>query len=216
MKIFVNKIHCPVTVLGYGRRIGIWFQGCGIHCAGCLSRDTWQQTQEYETTVEEVLSICDSMSVDGIDGITITGGERFDQPDALGALLHGLVEMRGRRGDSLDLLVYSGRPLRLLLREFESVLSFVDAIIAEPFIAAQAPGMRWRGSANQTITRLTELGERRYGATAPCALRTDGFQLAVDNNVVWLIGIPGPGDMQEIERAAERRGLKLGEASWHA
>ena len=41
MKIAINKAHFPVTVLGPGRRIGIWLQGCSIHCKGCVSQDTW-------------------------------------------------------------------------------------------------------------------------------------------------------------------------------
>ena len=41
MLIAINKAHYPVTVLGPGQRIGIWFQGCRIHCPGCVSQDTW-------------------------------------------------------------------------------------------------------------------------------------------------------------------------------
>ncbi len=39
--IELNKAHWPVTVLGPGRRIGLWVQGCSIHCPGCVSQDTW-------------------------------------------------------------------------------------------------------------------------------------------------------------------------------
>ncbi len=42
MNILLNKAHFPVTVLGPGRRIGIWLQGCSIGCAGCISQDTWE------------------------------------------------------------------------------------------------------------------------------------------------------------------------------
>ncbi|HSV19446.1 MAG TPA: 4Fe-4S cluster-binding domain-containing protein, partial [Casimicrobiaceae bacterium] len=39
--IELNKAHWPVTVLGPGKRIGLWLQGCSIHCPGCVSQDTW-------------------------------------------------------------------------------------------------------------------------------------------------------------------------------
>jgi anaerobic ribonucleoside-triphosphate reductase activating protein len=39
MKIAVSKAHYPVTVLGPGKRIGIWL-GCRIQCKGCVSQDT--------------------------------------------------------------------------------------------------------------------------------------------------------------------------------
>ena len=40
MLIAINKAHYPVTVLGSGQRIGIWFRGCRLHCPGCVSQDT--------------------------------------------------------------------------------------------------------------------------------------------------------------------------------
>ncbi len=39
MNILLNKAHFPVTVLGPGRRIGLWLQGCTIRCRGCVSQD---------------------------------------------------------------------------------------------------------------------------------------------------------------------------------
>ena len=42
MNILVNKAHYPVSVLGHGKRIGIWLQGCSIRCRSCCSLDTWE------------------------------------------------------------------------------------------------------------------------------------------------------------------------------
>lgn len=42
MRMILSRLHFPVTTLGPGRRIGVWFQGCSIRCAGCISRDTWE------------------------------------------------------------------------------------------------------------------------------------------------------------------------------
>ncbi|WP_461325238.1 4Fe-4S cluster-binding domain-containing protein [Bradyrhizobium diazoefficiens] len=43
IRISVSRIHFPVTTLGPGRRLGIWFQGCSIRCPGCISMDTWME-----------------------------------------------------------------------------------------------------------------------------------------------------------------------------
>jgi anaerobic ribonucleoside-triphosphate reductase activating protein len=58
MKIAINKAHFPVTVLGPGRRIGIWTQGCRIHCKGCVSQDTWAADPGRETTVARLITWC--------------------------------------------------------------------------------------------------------------------------------------------------------------
>src|SRR5260370_30553154 len=86
--IALSRIHFPVTTLGPGRRIGIWFQGCSIRCPGCISMDTWAQDRGI-TTIDEVINAI-AQWIPAADGITISGGEPFDQPVALIELLNKL------------------------------------------------------------------------------------------------------------------------------
>ena len=83
--IALSRIHFPVTTLGPGRRIGIWFQGCSIRCPGCISMDTWAPGRGITTIDEVVNAVAQWLPV--ADGITISGGEPFDQPIALLDLL---------------------------------------------------------------------------------------------------------------------------------
>lgn len=53
MEIAINKIHFPVSTLGFGQRLGIWFQGCSIRCPGCISRDTWEGGESYLTNLDQ-------------------------------------------------------------------------------------------------------------------------------------------------------------------
>src|SRR5688572_31286206 len=103
MTISLSRVHFPITTLGFGRRIGVWFQGCSIQCPGCVSHDTWAFGRG-QTTVDLV---CDTLAanLNQADGVTISGGEPFDQPAALEALLRWL---RGRFAG--DVLVFSGYP----------------------------------------------------------------------------------------------------------
>ena len=67
--ISVNKAHFPVTVLGPGRRIGLWLQGCNIGCKGCLSRDTWAREPGKDMAVDALLAWCEETSGGVLDGV---------------------------------------------------------------------------------------------------------------------------------------------------
>ncbi|MFN8753673.1 MAG: 4Fe-4S cluster-binding domain-containing protein, partial [Betaproteobacteria bacterium] len=117
ISIALNKAHFPVTVLGPGRRIGLWTQGCSIGCKGCISQDTWDQDESRRVPVDTLVAWCRSACNDQLDGITISGGEPFDQPEALRALLEALWAWRAELSEPFDILCYSGHPLRRLERQ---------------------------------------------------------------------------------------------------
>jgi anaerobic ribonucleoside-triphosphate reductase activating protein len=217
MKLSLSRVHYPVTTLGPGRRIGIWLQGCTIGCAGCISRDTWSSEGGVQTSVEAVLEWIEQAVPSGFDGVTISGGEPFQQPEALAALLDGLHELRGG-AEGFDLLAYSGYAWRLLSRRYRAVLSRLDAVIPGPFIASESGQALWRGSRNQQIVALSPLGRSRYGEAALSAQAAGppAVQIAVEADEVFYVGIPRPGDMDRIAQAAARRGVQLGGASWLA
>ena len=80
-ELALSRIHFPVTMLGPGMRIGIWFQGCSIRCSGCISLDTWASERGI-TSVEAVFQTMQPF-LPHADGLTVSGGEPFDQPLAL-------------------------------------------------------------------------------------------------------------------------------------
>ncbi len=102
MNLHLSRWHFPVTSLGPGRRIGIWFQGCTIHCPGCVSVDTWPLNRGLTSVHELIQSLEPYLSE--AEGITISGGEPFLQMEALEDLLRQLRQYR----TGSDILVYSG------------------------------------------------------------------------------------------------------------
>lgn len=216
MKIAVNKAHFPVTVLGPGRRIGIWVQGCRIHCKGCVSQDTWNPDPGREMTVARLLAWCRKTSGGAFDGVTISGGEPFDQPKALSALLDGLIRWRADGGPDFDILCYSGYPLATLQKRHPALLTRLDAIIPEPFVEALPLAHVWRGSANQSLVPLSERGRARYAPFADAAADTFGkrIQAGVDGQRIWFVGIPARGDMAALEAICAERGIEFSKVSW--
>ncbi len=218
MKIGINKAHFPVTVLGPGRRIGIWLQGCSIRCKGCVSQDTWERDPGREMSVAQLMSWCRRVAGTDFFGVTISGGEPFDQPKALGALLDALDQWRESAGLDFDILCYSGYPLATLEKRHSRLLQKLDALIPEPYVDALPLTHRWRGSANQSLVTLSGRGRARYAGfvDAPADASTKCLQTMVDGDRVWYVGIPGRGDMPALEAACAERGVRFDDVSWRS
>jgi anaerobic ribonucleoside-triphosphate reductase activating protein len=216
VKIAINKAHFPVTVLGPGRRIGIWLQGCSIRCKGCVSQDTWASDSGREMTVARLLSWCKECSANELDGITISGGEPFDQPKALNALLEALDQWRISRQLDFDILCYSGYPQATLEKRHARILTKLDALIPEPYADALPLTHLWRGSANQKLLPLSPRGEARYRPFVDTAAEAFGkrIQMQLDGDRLWSIGIPARGDMEALEKRAQENGIRFSEVSW--
>ncbi|MCB1765319.1 MAG: radical SAM protein [Candidatus Competibacteraceae bacterium] len=212
--IALNKAHYPVTALGPGRRIGLWLQGCTLACPGCVSQDTWTFTADQELPLPLLMAWCQEMAQNGLEGITLSGGEPFAQPAALRTLLQALHDWREDAGLNFDILCYSGLPWSRLQKEFAPILILLDALIPEPFQAHQPTRLIWRGSANQPLIPLSPRGEERYAPYRSFEVERRPFQIVVDAERMWGIGIPGPGDLARLEQHCAERGVQLGDVSW--
>lgn len=210
-RLLLNKAHYPVTTLGPGTRAGIWTQGCTLACEGCLSRDTWPADPATAMEVEALLGWLGSLP-DPLDGVTISGGEPLEQPEALRVLLAGIHQWRRERSQDIDILVYTGYSPRWVLAHPESV-QYCDAVIAGRYVDRLNTGTRWRGSDNQRILMQTALGHRRY-ATVDTTTEEQTFQISLDGDHIWCIGIPRRGDLDVVTERLAAAGIGLGEASW--
>ncbi|MCE2899162.1 MAG: 4Fe-4S single cluster domain-containing protein [Betaproteobacteria bacterium] len=214
ISIALNKAHFPVTVLGPGRRIGLWTQGCSIGCKGCISQDTWDQDESRRVPVDTLVAWCRSACNDQLDGITISGGEPFDQPEALRALLEALWAWRAELSEPFDILCYSGHPLRRLERQHGDILAQLDALVPEPFVQSLPLGGLWRGSSNQPLVPISPLGQARYGPHLHAPAAAKRLQVSVEPDRIWYIGIPDRDDMARVERTCAERGLVFMRRSW--
>ena len=197
---YLSRVHFPVTTLGPGHRLCIWFQGCSIRCPGCVSMDTWA-TGRHETTVDALLQSITPWLMQA-DGITISGGEPFDQPDALRELLVGL-----RARSATDVLVYSGHALEHL--DLEHFDGLIDALISDPFRIGQPQTLTLRGSDNQRLTCFTPLGHARFGRLKhklASGERTLDIMFDDPDGQVFLAGIPERGDLRRLAALLEGQG----------
>jgi len=192
--IAFSRAHFPISTLGPGSRLGLWLQGCSIRCEGCISMDTWSFNRGL-TTVEAVLDIIiPALCI--ADGVTISGGEPFDQPEALRALLKGI-----RAVHSGDVLAFSGHSFETLQPSLAAFDGLIDALVADPFRRDGPQTLALRGSDNQRLIPLTPLGEERFRSfDRPLLPKDRAFDIMFDDNSgdVFLAGIPRPGDMNRL------------------
>lgn len=208
--IALSRLHFPVTTLGPGQRLGIWLQGCSIRCAGCISADTWAADQGLTTTDSVIEALRPWLAA--AEGITISGGEPFDQPEALSVLLQ---ELRGLT--QVDVLVYSGYPFNALTEWLQRNPSLIDVLITEPYDATAEQTLPLRGSDNQRIHFLSKLGRQRFSSFERPLRSTDrrlDVMFAHDGSV-WLAGIPGKDDFHRLRQMLKAAGHTAGFSDSH-
>ncbi|KQQ36537.1 radical SAM protein [Rhizobium sp. Leaf306] len=191
--ISLSRIHFPVTTLGPGNRIGIWMQGCSIRCPGCISADTWAAGRG-QTTIEQVLLAMADWFPQA-DGVTISGGEPFDQPNALNELLRGI-----RTYTKADILVFSGYPFESISQPLEGMTGLIDALISDPYEVEAPQTKALRGSDNQRLHLFTLLGQNRLSSyERPIGSEDRRFDLMMgETGEVWMAGIPARDDFERL------------------
>jgi anaerobic ribonucleoside-triphosphate reductase activating protein len=123
------------------------------------------------------------------DGITISGGEPFDQPDALRWIISA-VHASGLD----DVLIYSGYGWPEIAERFPWITDHPAAIVDGPFELGTPTGEGWKGSENQSLVLLGEHLKERYAAWTSGETRRMQYVARADGK--FLIGIPRQGDAE--------------------
>ncbi|MEZ4318477.1 MAG: 4Fe-4S single cluster domain-containing protein [Myxococcota bacterium] len=140
---------------GPGRRFALWTQGCTLRCKGCCNPELFEATGGTERSIDSLLA--EIAAVEGIEGVSILGGEPVQQAD--------LVELcAGVRALGLTVMLYSGYRRAEIEERAPGLLAHVDLLVDGRFEATRLDHVRrWVGSTNQEIHFLTEA----YGPEDP-------------------------------------------------
>ncbi len=203
IEIALSRLHFPVTTLGPGKRIGIWLQGCSIRCPGCISTDTWAARRNLTTIAEVMDGLREWLPV--ADGITVSGGEPFDQSPALLALL---MAIRGTFAG--DIFVYSGYPIERLHGQLSAAGGLIDALMTDPFVAGMTQSLPLRGSDNQRLHVLTPLGANRFTSfTEPSSVPPKFDVMFDEDGTVWFAGVPSQNAFRQIAASLALEGHRV-------
>jgi anaerobic ribonucleoside-triphosphate reductase activating protein len=141
------------TTEGPGARYALWLQGCSLRCAGCCNPHLFDPQQGEAVEVGVMLGEVASAGRH-IEGVTVLGGEPFDQAEALALFVRGVREL------DLGVIVFTGFTLEDLVRKDDpaigDILAATDLLIDGPFDGSRPEIRRmWVGSANQRFHYLT-------------------------------------------------------------
>jgi anaerobic ribonucleoside-triphosphate reductase activating protein len=157
-----------------------------------MSVDTWA-IRRPDTPVDEVVTRLEPWLREA-DGLTISGGEPFDQPEAVVDLL---IVVRPRVTG--DILLFSGYGFDEIPVAARPALRWLDAIVCGPFIKERASELPLRGSDNQELRPLTRLGVDRYHDLEVRSTDKPRVDLVQTDGVLWFAGIPRPGDLDRLD-----------------
>ena len=149
------RVHSAIPrsrVNGPGERLVAWVQGCTLACPGCFNAEACAPDGGYEVAVEDLAR--QVLDTQGIEGITLSGGEPFQQA-APAAQLCGLVRETGR-----SVFVFSGYTLDEIQADRDpakhELLALTDVLVGGRYVESRKCHLLWRGSDNQAVHFLTD------------------------------------------------------------
>jgi len=166
---------------GPGLRFVVWVQGCSLGCPACFNPETHPKAGG-EIISTAVLAEIALRERGNIEGITVSGGEPFQQIQALGGFLSIIREQ-----SNLSTLVFTGFTWKEIQRlpGAAEVLKSIDVLLAGRYRNDLRIAKSLLGSSNKTIYFLSD----RYSAcdleevpAAEILIRPDGttFRTGID------------------------------------
>ncbi len=185
--IRVHDIVPRSGVYGPGTRWVLWVQGCSLACPGCWNKPTWPEGGGESRDVGDLLG--EIASTEGIEGITILGGEPLQQAEAV------LELIEGTRCMGLTVMLYTGHEPEEFDAAMRACYESSDIAITGRYVEAlRDPGLLWRGSSNQSIESPTGV----YSDLDPEEAREVEVIIDHETGQVTLTGYPDEGLLEQM------------------
>lgn len=151
--IWLYDLYHNSVVDGPGRRSVIQVAGCSLRCPGCYVPQTHRRENGSLVSISSIIkAIVTNRSKH--DGVTILGGEPFDQAASVAELVSRLKNL------GIHITVYTGNTIDTLIgrkdKSVDYILTHIDVLIDGPFIRQLKENAgEYRGSRNQRMISLS-------------------------------------------------------------
>lgn len=150
---------------GPGLRFAVFVQGCTHRCPGCHNEESQPACGGTLERIDELVERIAANKL--VQGVTISGGEPFEQAEACGELARRVKALgltvwtySGYRYEDLDNLsslegaeqLSEGALAAVDARGARTLLEYTDVLVDGPFVQAlHSFSLSWRGSSNQRL-----------------------------------------------------------------
>jgi anaerobic ribonucleoside-triphosphate reductase activating protein len=170
---------------GPGRRFALWFQGCPLRCPECCNPEFIPFAGGESMTLAAALEQLDAARAEGIEGITLIGGEPLAHAVGAAALA------AAARARGLTVMVFSGYTLEearaMRDSDVDALLTVTDILVDGRYVRELPDTVRrWIGSTNQRIHFLSD----RYCADDPCWRERNTLEIRVRGGEISVNGFP--------------------------
>ena len=141
-----SKLQIGSISDGDGIRAVLWTQGCPHKCPGCHNPKTHDYNGGFVLDASELIKELSKHSY--LDGITFSGGEPFEQPEAL------IEVAKAAHKVGLNVWSYTGYTYEQITSDKRkmALLEHIDVLVDGPFILSlKTLNKKFRGSSNQRI-----------------------------------------------------------------
>jgi len=200
----VAKIVEQSKVNGPGLRFTIWVQGCSLRCEGCINKELWPKKTNQLIKLSDLLDRI--LNTPNIEGVTYTGGEPFEQAEAL-YYLSTLLKEKG-----YSIVSYSGFTYEEILNSDDKfkklLLSTLDILIDGRYEKDKSAPLLWRGSTNQRVLFLSPLYKHYEPMINDLKLQME-FSIDPKGEEVSIIGNFSYEILEEIRKRMKSYGIKI-------
>jgi len=176
MNIYAYKIS---NVNGPGNRFTLWTQGCSKGCVNCFNPETWNNRDNIILSPLEIFEYIKDFE---LDGVTITGGDPFEQEDELLELLILIDGLNLSKG----VIVFSGFTYDEIRdnKIREKCLDYIDVLIDGRYEDKNRVTDSFKGSSNQNIIYFSsKLKEEELNMDQE-------VEVSLSNDIICITGFP--------------------------
>ena len=187
---------------GPGVRLALWVQGCPLRCPSCCNPHMLAFEPKQLRTVRDVVQ--EVLAIEGIEGITLLGGEPFSQARSLATLCQEV------RAAGLSVMAFTGKTLQAIQRaqheDWDALLAQIDLLVDGPYLQKQhSTKRRWIGSDNQQIHFLTPRYEHLSASQEGWEQEGNTLEIRLVNGQIFINGFPH----EDITRWLQPQGNKV-------